>query len=92
MLIMYLLGMLFHPANVSSLVFALELKSCSALCELVDIYNTISTAVYLTGNTKSHFLKKNQIDGSDVSPLEIDCSAIYNGDKNHRHARQTKNN
>ena len=33
MLIMYLLGMLFHPANVSSLVFALELKSCSALCE-----------------------------------------------------------
>ena len=33
MLIMYLLGMLFHPANVSSLTFALEVKSCSALCE-----------------------------------------------------------
>ena len=35
MLIMYLLGMLFHPANVSSLIFALELKSCSALCAKV---------------------------------------------------------
>ena len=33
MLIMYLLGMLFHPANVSSLTFALEVKSCSALCD-----------------------------------------------------------
>ena len=32
MLIMYLLGMLFHPVNVSSLTFALEVKSCSALC------------------------------------------------------------
>ena len=32
MLIMYLLGMLFHSAKVSSLFFALELKSCSALC------------------------------------------------------------
>ena len=29
---MYLLGMLFHPVNVSSLTFALEVKSCSALC------------------------------------------------------------
>ena len=34
MLIMYLLGMLFHPANVLSLTFALEVKSCSALCGL----------------------------------------------------------
>ena len=34
MRIMNLWGMLFHPANVLSLVFALELKSCSALCDL----------------------------------------------------------
>ena len=32
MQIMNLWGMFFHPANVSSLTFALEVKSCSALC------------------------------------------------------------
>ena len=37
MLIMYLLGMLFHPANVSSLTFALEVKSCSALCGGISV-------------------------------------------------------
>ena len=45
MLIMYLLGMLFHPANVSSLVFALELKSCSALCGHVVSYVTFWPAI-----------------------------------------------
>ena len=31
--IMNLWGMSFHPANVLSLTFALEVKYCSALCE-----------------------------------------------------------
>ena len=39
MLIMYLLGILFYPVNVLPLTFALEVKSCSALCilEVQDI-------------------------------------------------------
>ena len=46
MLIMYLLGMLFHPANVSSLNFALELKSCSAFGETANVPGQLLIAVY----------------------------------------------
>ena len=57
MLIMYLLGMLFHPANVSSLTFALEVKSCSALCEntilpILSFKNTQRTEQDLTQSEK----------------------------------------
>ena len=44
MQIMNLWGMFFHPANVSSLTFSLQVKSCSALCVVL-----IQTKLYLHG-------------------------------------------
>ena len=48
MQIMNLWGMFFHPANVSSLTFTLEVKSCSALCESLQQITQVVTLILST--------------------------------------------